>query len=35
MEKNVDDYWPSAKKMLGDVKFLESLKLHFEQIFIF
>ncbi|XP_062929153.1 dynein axonemal heavy chain 3-like [Mobula hypostoma] len=24
--KNSDDYWPPAKKMLGDMKFLESLK---------
>ncbi|XP_051776026.1 dynein axonemal heavy chain 3-like isoform X1 [Erpetoichthys calabaricus] len=24
--RNIDDYWPSAKKMLGDMKFLESLK---------
>ncbi|XP_032809855.2 dynein axonemal heavy chain 3-like isoform X2 [Petromyzon marinus] len=24
--KTVDDYWPSSKKMLGDMKFLESLK---------
>eukprot|EP00062_Callorhinchus_milii_P022724 gi/632980863/ref/XP_007907272.1/ PREDICTED: dynein heavy chain 3, axonemal-like [Callorhinchus milii] len=24
--KSTDDYWPSAKKMLGDMKFLESLK---------
>uniref|UniRef100_UPI00398E963E dynein axonemal heavy chain 3-like n=1 Tax=Pristiophorus japonicus TaxID=55135 RepID=UPI00398E963E len=24
--KSSDDYWPSAKKMLGDMKFLESLK---------
>ncbi|XP_041110137.1 dynein heavy chain 3, axonemal-like isoform X2 [Polyodon spathula] len=24
--RSSDDYWPSAKKMLGDMKFLESLK---------
>ncbi|XP_032895202.1 dynein heavy chain 3, axonemal-like [Amblyraja radiata] len=24
--KSTDDYWPPAKKMLGDMKFLESLK---------
>ncbi|XP_067861511.1 dynein axonemal heavy chain 3-like [Heptranchias perlo] len=24
--KSTDDYWPSARKMLGDMKFLESLK---------
>ncbi|XP_043943753.1 dynein axonemal heavy chain 3-like [Protopterus annectens] len=24
--KSTDDYWPSAKKMLGDMKFLDSLK---------
>ncbi|XP_064633532.1 dynein axonemal heavy chain 3-like isoform X2 [Lineus longissimus] len=24
--KQYDDYWPAAKKMLGDMKFLESLK---------
>ncbi|XP_071960977.1 dynein axonemal heavy chain 3-like [Antedon mediterranea] len=24
--KMVDDYWPAAKRMLGDMKFLESLK---------
>ncbi|XP_043569115.1 dynein axonemal heavy chain 3-like [Chiloscyllium plagiosum] len=24
--KSMDDYWPSAKKMLSDMKFLESLK---------
>ncbi|KAH9505438.1 Dynein heavy chain 3, axonemal, partial [Bulinus truncatus] len=24
--KQIEDYWPAAKKMLGDLKFLESLK---------
>ncbi|XP_059151038.1 dynein axonemal heavy chain 3-like [Physella acuta] len=24
--KQIEDYWPAAKKMLGDMKFLESLK---------
>ena len=29
MGRAIDDYWPAAKKMLGDLKLLDSLKVSF------
>ena len=29
MGRPYDDYWPAAKKMLGDLKFLDSLRVSY------